>query len=257
MSQANVRIIPLGVGEAFTARHYTTCLALGVGDAWMLIDCPHPVRKMLWEGSHAAGFPLDLDRISGVALSHLHADHCSGLEDFGYHAYYVLGRRARILTHPDVAARLWDGLLSAGMGEFRSPPASGLPTVVRHLDDYFEVTALSESHAVTLGPFSIECRLTIHPIPTTAFRIKAAGRTLGFSADTAFDPTLIAWLEPCDLIIHEVTTVPDSTVHTPYAHLAALPDALRARMRLFHYPDDFDGDASAIEPLRQGQIYPV
>ena len=27
-----VRLIPLGVGEAFAARHYTTCLALGVGD---------------------------------------------------------------------------------------------------------------------------------------------------------------------------------------------------------------------------------
>ena len=24
-----VRLIPLGVGEAFTARHYTSCLALG------------------------------------------------------------------------------------------------------------------------------------------------------------------------------------------------------------------------------------
>ena len=42
-----VRLIPLGVGDAFSARHYTTCLALGVDDSWLLIDCPHPVRKML------------------------------------------------------------------------------------------------------------------------------------------------------------------------------------------------------------------
>ena len=86
-----VRLIPLGVGEAFTARHYTTCLALGADDDWILIDCPHPVRKMLREGSTAAGIPLDLDRISAVAVSHLHADHCCGLEDFGYYSFYRAG----------------------------------------------------------------------------------------------------------------------------------------------------------------------
>ena len=110
-----VRLIPLGVGEAFTARHYTTCLALGVDDDWMLIDCSHPVRKMLREGSTAAGIPLDLDRIHAVAVSHLHADHCCGLEDFGFYSYFVLGRRARLLMHPEVSARVWDGLLAAGM----------------------------------------------------------------------------------------------------------------------------------------------
>jgi len=255
--ETDVRIIPLGVGEAFTARNYTTCLALGAGDAWMLVDCPHPVRKMLREGSDAAGLPLDLDRVSGVALSHLHADHCSGLEDFGFYAYYALRRRARVLAHAGVAARLWDGLLSAGMGGMPAAPGAGLPTGGRRLEDYFELTALSESGPAALGPFSVECRLTVHPIPTTAFRITAAGRTLGFSADTAYDPELIAWLEPCDLIVHEVTTLAASAAHTPYDRLAALPEPLRARMRLIHYPDDFDLDASAIEPLRQGRIYPV
>ena len=80
-----VRLIPLGVGDAFTARHYTTCLALGVDDAWLLIDCPHPVRKMWREASLSALVEaLDLDRVVGVAITHLHADHASGLEDFAY-----------------------------------------------------------------------------------------------------------------------------------------------------------------------------
>jgi len=85
---STLRLIPLGVGEAFTARHYTSCLALGADDDWMLIDCPHPVRKMLLEGSTAAGIPVDLDRISAVAVTHLHADHCCGLEDFGERKAY-------------------------------------------------------------------------------------------------------------------------------------------------------------------------
>ena len=46
-------------------------------------------------------------------------------------------------------------------------------------------------------------------------------------------------------------------MHTPYELLAALPAELRAKMRLIHYPDDFDLNASAIEPLRQGRMYAV
>src|SRR5690242_2817330 len=112
---STVRLIPLGVGEAFTARNYTSCLALGIDEDWLLIDCPHPVRKMLREASMVVGISLDLDRIHAVAVSHLHADHCCGLEDYGYFSSSVLGHRARLLMHPDISARLWDGLLAAGM----------------------------------------------------------------------------------------------------------------------------------------------
>jgi ribonuclease BN (tRNA processing enzyme) len=250
-----LRLIPLGVGEAFSAYHYTSCLALGAGDDWILIDCPHPVRKMLREGSTAAGISLDLDRIAGAVVSHLHADHCCGLEDFGYYHYFALGRRARLLMHPAISPRVWNGLLAAGMEFSQGDP--GLPPVQRNLSDYFELIDLDEAKAVSLGPFSIECRRTIHAVPTTAFRIRSAGRSLGFSADTAFDPTLIEWLSSCDLIVHEVTNLPHSGIHTPYEKLAGLPTELRARMRLTHLPDDFDASSSTIEPLHQGRCYEI
>lgn len=250
-----VRLIPLGVGDAFSARHYTTCLALGLDGAWLLIECPHPIRKMLREATDAAGLPFDLDQVEAVAVSHLHADHCSGLEDFGYYTYFALGRRARLAMHPDVSAKVWDGLLAAGMSEVRMEHDG--PTVRKQLDDFFELISLDASDPVTVGPFAIECRRTIHPIPTTAFRIGAGGRTLAFSADTAFDPALIAWLDEADLVVHEATALPHSGVHTPYEKLAALPAAVRDKMRLIHYPDDFDLAASVIEPLHQGRSYAV
>jgi ribonuclease BN (tRNA processing enzyme) len=252
---SDVRIIPLGVGEAFTALHYTTCLALGVDDDWLLIECPHPIRKMLHEASTATAIPLDLDRISGVVLSHLHADHCSGVEDYAFYSHFVLGRRARLLAHSETLSSLWLSL-SAGMARMRWRRDE--PLVQRHLDDYFDTIELSDSTAVSFGPFTIECRPTVHSIPTTAFRIRAGGRTLGFSGDTVFDPGLIEWLSSADLIVHEATTRPDAAeVHTLYEKLAALPADLRARMRLIHYPDDFDHDASVIATLRQGHCYSV
>jgi hypothetical protein len=45
---------------------------------------------------------------------------------------------------------------------------------------------------------------------------------------TAFDPALIAWLGEADVVVHET----NHGVHTPYGKLAALPVALRSRMRL-------------------------
>ena len=251
-----LKLIPLGVGDAFTAHHYTTCLALGVDDQWLLIDCPHPVRKMWREGSLAAlGTPIDLDKVVGVAITHLHADHASGLEDFAYFNYFMLKRRPLWLAHPDVSLHLWTGLLSAGMGRTRMT-AEGV-SVRPQLSDYVDLIPLSITRAVDFGPFSIECRETMHSIPTTALKIQAAGRTFGFSADSAHDPGLIEWLNPADLIVHEATTLAESEVHTPYRHLAALPEELRAKMRLSHLPDNFDEASSVIEVLKEGRLYVV
>ena len=250
MSDDGLRLLALGTGDAFSARWYSTCVALESGGQWLLIDCPHPIRKMMAEASQTAGVALDVDGLVGVVVTHLHADHASGLEGLGYFAFFVLGRRLPLLCHPAVAARLWEGHLAAGMEQLL--PAVGEPVREMHLQDYFQPQSLDEAAPVELGPFAIECRRTIHHIPTTALRVRAGGRTLGHSADTAYDPALIAWLSQADLVLHET----NYGVHTPFADLAALPAATRARMRLIHYPDQLDLEqaARAIVPLRQGEL---
>ena len=243
--------VPLGVGDAFTAKYYTSCIAVESQGSRLLIDCPHPIRKILREGGERAGTPMDVGDFLGVVITHLHADHASGLEGFGYFSYFALQRKATVLAHPAVARRLWDGHLAAGMECLM--PGVGQAPAPRSFDDYFDLRQLDEAGPITLGPFSIECRRTVHHIPTSALRIQAGGRTLGISSDTAFDASLIEWLSSADLIIHETNL----GVHTPYEQLAALPAALRARMRLIHYTDQFDLAGSVIEPLEQGRRYSV
>ncbi len=252
-----VQLIPAGVGEAFTARHYTSCLALGCDGRWLLIDCPHPLRKMLREASIAAGLPepLDIEHFSAAVVTHLHADHCCGLEDFGYYCFFALRRRAKLCMHPEASARVWDGLLAGGMEQVQAGPDA--PAVRKGLADYFELIDLDTARPVECGPFAIECRRTIHEVPTYALRITAGGRVLGFSADTAYDPGLIEWLSAADLIVHEATSMARSGTHTPYEKLAVLPETLRSKMRLTHLPDDFDAESSAIEVLREGRVYEV
>jgi ribonuclease BN (tRNA processing enzyme) len=248
----SLRFIPVGIGDAFSSLYYSSCLALEAEGAWLLIDCPHPIRKVLREAGATAGIPLDVDRFSAVVLTHLHADHSSGLEGMGFYARFRLGKKLRVYAHPDVSVRLWSEQLAASMGSVVLEPG-GQP-VGRCLDDFFDLQDLSDQRAVQIGPFAVECRRSLHSIPTTALRVRAAGRCLGYSADTAFDPTLLDWLAAADLVVHESCI---GLLHTPYEQLAGLPAGLRARIRLIHCPDDFDRAGSVIETLRQGQSYTV
>jgi len=246
-----MRFVPLGVGDAFSELHYSTCLAVEENRELVLVDCPHPVLKMLREARVATDLPLTPDRIAGVVLTHLHADHASGVETFAYFMRFALGRRLRLAAHPDVLARLWDGHLAAGMEQLL--PAVGAPFTRHTVEDYLELVPLREEAPVQMGPFTVEARRTIHHIPCTALRLRGGGKTLGHSADTAFDEGLVAWLAEADLVLHET----GHGVHTPYDALAALPAELRARMRLVHYPDALDAERSAIRPLRERQVYDV
>jgi len=244
-------LVPLGIGDAFSARHYSSCLAVEAHGTWVLIDCPHPIRKMMREAASSAGVELDVDDVHAVLLTHLHADHASGIEGLAYYSYFRLGRRVRIATHPDVARDLWTGHLEGSMGRLRVLPE--LAEEQKKLEDYVELIHLSTEEPVQVGPFVVECRPTIHPIPTFALRLRANGRILGYSADTSFDPELLGWLAQADLVVHETNV----GIHTPYEKLASLPADLRRRIRLIHYPDSFDTASSAIEPLEQGRRYEI
>jgi ribonuclease BN (tRNA processing enzyme) len=238
-----MRFVPLGVGDAFSSLHYSSALAIEQGGELVLVDCPHPILKMLREAGARAQVDLAPERIAAVILTHLHADHVSGLESLTYHARFVLGRRLRIAAHANVLARLWEHL-APGMDHL---VVGGQPRRLGR-DDYLDVTPLADQGPVQVGPLAVECRPTLHHIPTTALRLAAGGRRLGYSADTYFDPGLIAWLAEADLIVHETGV----GIHTHHEHLAALPAELRARMRLCHYPDGFVPDG-AIAPLVEGE----
>ncbi|MEM9069916.1 MAG: MBL fold metallo-hydrolase [Myxococcota bacterium] len=238
-------LLPLGIGDAFSAIHYGASLALESEGRWLLIDCPHPIRKMMREAGQSAGIELDAAMFDGMVLTHLHADHASGLEGWGFFHHFALQRRAVVLTHPQVARDLWASL-APSMGVLLRKDGDKRVPRTYHESDYFDIRTFVDS--IELGPFTVHCRTTWHHIPTIALRIEAGGRTLGYSADTAFDPSLVEWLSDADLIVHETNL---GGAHTPYEELAALPESLRAKMRLIAFPDGFQ--PQAIEPLVQGR----
>jgi ribonuclease BN (tRNA processing enzyme) len=133
---------------------------------------------------------------------------------------------------------LWDG------SQFRS----------LSFDDYFEYRESPWETTFAIGPFEVTLYRTKHHVPTAAMLVRAGGRTFGYSADTAFDPGLMSFLAPADLIVHETNLGP---AHTAYSDLLTLPTEIRDRMRLIHYPDAFDPKVSKIRCLTEGDVLVV
>lgn len=241
----------IGVGDAFSEKYNSSSIIVRAGDFRLMVDCCERIRKALREAREKSGSGLHLGQIDHVLLTHLHGDHVGGLEAYAFYKLFVDRRKPHLYAGGSVLEELWDGRLKAPMRQLYNPDFTELRRL--ELADYFELHPLEAGRVEQIRPLQLEIFPTRHHIPTFAARFSYEGRTLGYSADTTFDPALLDFLAPANLIIHE--TGPG--VHTPYAKLAELPAELRARMRLIHYGDDFDKANSVIKPLEEGEIVPV
>jgi len=244
---ARFEVVVLGVGDTFSEKHHPSALLLTCDGFQLAIDCPDMYRSVLRAAADRSGRPLALSDIDHVLITHVHGDHMNGLEGVAFYKHFVEGRPLQLVTSPEVRAVVWDQRLQASMSSLWN----GQQLMPMTFDHYFHHHPLPWTSDLTVGPFRITARRTVHHVPTSALLVEACGRTLGYSADTAFDPDLIDFLSPADLIIHETNLGP---AHTPYPSLAALPAQLRTRMRLIHYPDAFDTAGANIASLFEGQV---
>lgn len=242
-----MRVLIVGVGDAFTARHFGTSCVVEGPEGHILVDCPDSLRRALAEATMRSGWRVDLESIRDVVITHLHGDHVNGLEALGFLQW--LQRR----THPAPAPRLHMGPGAAARIWERLAPAmdqGGSAT----LADYFELHVLEPNAPVRIAGLEVETRPTGHPVPTTALRFANGSKRFGWSADTPWDPGLIEWLSECDLFVHETS---DPPAHTPLERLNRLPEQTRRKMRLAHLGDGFDPRTTDIRPLVQGEVLTV
>ncbi|MCP3903042.1 MAG: MBL fold metallo-hydrolase [Planctomycetes bacterium] len=246
-----MRLLITGIGDAFTSRHFGSSAVLDAPEGYVLIDCPDLINRALREAKEASGWPVEVRAIDDIILTHLHGDHCNGLEAFGF-LRRIFGQndpaqRPRIHTTAPVAERLWERLAPAMDAPFTDAENSTL-------EDYYDVRIIEPGTPASIAGLTVESRFTKHPVPTIGLRVSNGEVTLGWSGDTAYDPRHIEWLSDADLIVHEVNI---SNVHTPISSLNALPDELRARIRLNHIVDDFDPACTDMRVLAEGEVVEV
>lgn len=90
-----MKIVPLGVGGAFTDRFYQTNYLVEIPGCRLLIDAGTTLRYSLL----AAGYTAK--DISAVLLTHFHSDHVGGLEEFAQRCRYMYQYRPRVYAMAD------------------------------------------------------------------------------------------------------------------------------------------------------------
>lgn len=189
--------------------------------------------------------PLAID---GVLISHLHADHC--LDLCGYYVmrkYHPRGHQPRI--------PVWgpDGTAARMAAAYDLPPDPGM-------EEEFDFRGYDEG-AIELGPFVIEAIPVEHPIPAYALRVRADGRTLTYSGDTAACTALEDAAIGADLFLCEAAFT-EAAENPPGIHLTgreAAEAATRAgvgRLLLTHVPAWHDPQVALAEarPVYDGPI---
>lgn len=245
-----MRVLILGVGDAFTERGFGTSAVIEGPDGLLLLDCPDLVHRALREASQTSGWKVDTDRIDDILITHLHGDHCNGLESFGF-ARLVSRlqqrneRLPRLHTHPAAAARVWERLAPAMDAPLHE---GGRPST---LEDFYALRLVTPGQPANIVGLTVQCRYTIHPIPTIGLKISDGRSTLGWSGDTVFEQAHIDWLSDADCIVHEANIGP---AHTQIGLLNALPEPVRRKMRVTHIVDDFDQATTDIKVLRVGEV---
>lgn len=243
-----MRVLILGVGDAFTARHFGSSALIEAPGGFVLVDCPDLIHRALREGTSRAGWNVDAAKIDDIILTHLHGDHCNGLESFAFARALLRERHPdrpmpRLHTTMPVAQRLWERL---------APAMDGGDTRERRrtLDDFYLLRVLEPETECAIAGLTVRCRFTGHPVPTIGLLV-SDDWTLGWSGDTPFEPAHVQWLAQATVIVHESNLGP---AHTPIQELNALPDRIRQRIRLIHLPDDFDTAATDMRPLKEGEV---
>ena len=120
MNESRMRVLILGVGDAFTRSHFNTSALIQAPQGYVLLDCPALIHRVLRESTGPAGWNVQLDDIQDIIITHLHGDHTGGNEAFG--------KNSHIIAHKNVRKRL-STQTRGGDKSLPPMPAIGLPVI--------------------------------------------------------------------------------------------------------------------------------
>jgi glyoxylase-like metal-dependent hydrolase (beta-lactamase superfamily II) len=181
-----MRVLVLGVGDAFTLRGFGSSALVEGPEGWLLIDCPDLIHRAIFEAAHEHGLKLNVGEIDDLIITHLHGDHCNGLEAFGFAR--LVGRlrgeqrpRPRIHTHPAAAAWLWERLAPAMDGPLTKGGRKST------LDDYFDLRGIvpGMNHVLKSVPAGLPAQLASYSNPELPLADALMPRLLRFLAPLA------------------------------------------------------------------------
>lgn len=231
----------IGTGSAFAKTLNQNNLLIVQGDTHLLIDCGTKCSQAL----HAAGMPIG--DIRHFLITHSHADHVGGLEEVGLFNRYVTGNKPSMIINEQYQKMLWEQSLRGGSEQSEATPLA-FTDLWEPVRPQQAVGMPRETWAVTHGPLNIKMPRTMHfPDSAPSWRESAwscaviINDRILFTSDTRFDPDLLQdydHLMQFEIIFHDCQLFTGG-VHASLDELSSLPEALKSRMILMHYGDNW------------------
>jgi Metal-dependent hydrolases of the beta-lactamase superfamily III len=241
-----LEILMLGTGNAFAKKYYNNNALLYQNGYTLLIDCGITAPLSL----HQLGQPLD--GIHAILITHIHADHIGGLEEFAFRMKFQY-RKKPVLYVPDILVEpLWEHSLRGGLEQEHW----------RTLDDYFEVQRVREG-----APAELHDGLTVEIIRTEHIPGKISysllfNNSFFYSSDMRFQPGLVTDLvrnRGC-VVFHDCQFVTPGAVHATLDELLTLPEDVQSKVYLMHYADDrerYEGRTGRMTFIEQHVRYTI
>ncbi len=134
MSRA-FEIMMLGVGNGFVKSTHQNNALLKTGGKLYLIDCGTTV----WHSLREIG--LGFEDIEAIFITHLHYDHCGGLDEAALYGAYAANRKMKLILPSPMRPLIWNHTLRGTLENTAGNKTS--------LEDYFEVQWVEEGEAFT------------------------------------------------------------------------------------------------------------
>ncbi|MBA2778742.1 MBL fold metallo-hydrolase [Billgrantia kenyensis] len=213
----------LGVGHSEAIDHWNNNAMITANGRRLLIDAGYTIKFALQDQG------LTPEDIHAIFITHVHADHCFGLERLAYECRFRYGTKPTLILPPGVHDELWEHTLKGVMGQLGEGPAN--------LTDFFDLIIL-EDHRFEFEGVSLEIFQNHHTPEKPSFGL-FINENLLYSGDTRAIPDIVIPRAP-KVILHDCTLTDYNPVHASTQELIeSYPAALRERMYLMSYEDHF------------------
>jgi ribonuclease BN (tRNA processing enzyme) len=244
-NKGSLELFFVGVGSAFTKRHYQTNLMIVKGKDHLLIDCGTKTPQALSE------LGLSVTDISNYLITHSHADHIGGLEEVALVNRYMARKKPVMVIDETYQHILWDMSLRGGCS-YNEEEAS----IMLSFGDFFDVIRprwlqdyKRETLGAKVGDLGIKMMRTKH-IPDSSEDWQSSFWSCGvilddrvfFTSDTRYDKDLVMQYEEMfnfEAIFHDCQFFTGG-VHASLEELKALPLEVKQKMHLTHYGDNWE-----------------
>lgn len=242
----------IGVGSAFSKKHNQTNLLVIKGKDHVLIDFGTKGPQALYD------IGVNVTQIKNILITHSHADHIGGLEEIALMGRYVTKQKPNMIITETYQHILWDMSLRGGIA-FNEDNANNTLSFY----DFFNIIRPlylnnypRETFGVQMGNIQLKMMRTKH-IPDNSDSWKSSFWSCGliiddkilFTSDTRYDPDLVYDFEKkfqFEAIFHDCQFFTGG-VHASLDEIKNFPAALKKKMYLTHYGDNWDQFESKVK----------